>query len=165
LFYFSWGKNPKRNRPRQNNNERVDGSHVGIVKEADEVRLGGLLQRRESRAPEAQRSVKRLRNFAYKARERRAGDQQIAAALELADLPQRHRTRLETVLLFHAALKTTNPKKSIFLLKKITCRVKKQNTTHSRSNLGAKQAEENTLTHETWAWPTNRLRGILPGSL
>ncbi|URE09938.1 hypothetical protein MUK42_18170, partial [Musa troglodytarum] len=81
----------------------VDGAEVSVLEEADEVGLGRLLERRHRRALEAEVGLEVLGDLADQALEGQLPDEQLRALLVLADLPQRHRPRAETVWLLHAA--------------------------------------------------------------
>jgi hypothetical protein len=81
----------------------VDGAEVGVLEQADEVGLGGLLQRGDGGGLEAEVSLEVLRDLADKALEGQLADEQLRALLVLADLAQRHGARAEAVRLLHAA--------------------------------------------------------------
>uniref|UniRef100_A0A8R7QPZ3 Uncharacterized protein n=1 Tax=Triticum urartu TaxID=4572 RepID=A0A8R7QPZ3_TRIUA len=81
----------------------VDGAEVGVLEEPDEVRLGGLLQRGDGGALEAEVGLEVLRDLPDEALEGQLADEQLRALLVLADLPERHGARAEAVRLLHAA--------------------------------------------------------------
>jgi hypothetical protein len=53
----------------------VDGAEVGVLEEADQVRLGSLLQRGDCGALEAEVGLEVLRDFPHQALERQLADQ------------------------------------------------------------------------------------------
>ena len=55
----------------------VDRAQVGVLKEADEVRLGRLLEGEDSGALEAEVGLEVLRDLAHEALERELADQQL----------------------------------------------------------------------------------------
>mgnify|MGYP003702535581 FL=1 len=81
----------------------MDGAQVGVLEEPDEVRLGGLLQRGDGGALEAEVGLEVLRDLADEALEGELADEQLRALLVLADLPERDGARPEPVRLLHAA--------------------------------------------------------------
>ena len=81
----------------------MDGAEVGVLEEPDEVRLGGLLERRHGGALESEVGLEVLRDLADQPLERQLPDQELCALLVLADLPQSHRAGPEAVRLLHAA--------------------------------------------------------------
>ena len=81
---------------------RVDCAQVGVRKQRDDVRLSRLLDRLHSRALEAQALLLLRRQLAHQALERRLLHKQLRAALELADLAQRHRAWAPAVRALHA---------------------------------------------------------------
>jgi hypothetical protein len=80
----------------------VEGAEVGVLKKADKVGLGRLLQRAHGRRLEAQVPPELLGNFADQALEGQLADQQIRALLEAADLTQGDGARAVAVGLLHA---------------------------------------------------------------
>ena len=81
----------------------VDGAQVGVLKEGDQVRLGGLLQRKDGLGAEAQVVLEVLGDFAHQALEGQLADQQVRRLLVLADLAQGDRARAVAVGLLDAA--------------------------------------------------------------
>ena len=81
----------------------MNGAKVGVLKEADQVGLGGLLQGEDSRALEAQVGLEVLRDLADEALERQLADQQFGRLLVLADFAQCYGARPEAVRLFETA--------------------------------------------------------------
>ncbi|TVU29801.1 hypothetical protein EJB05_21388, partial [Eragrostis curvula] len=81
----------------------VDGAEVGVLEEPDEVGLGGLLQRGDGGALEAEVGLEVLRDLPNQALEGELADQQLRALLVLADLPERDGAGAEAVGLLHAA--------------------------------------------------------------
>ena len=81
----------------------VDGAEVGVLEEADQVGLGGLLEGQNGRALEAKVRLEVLRNLAYQALEGQLADQELRALLVLADLAQSDGARAVTVGLLDAA--------------------------------------------------------------
>ncbi len=70
----------------------VDGSQVGVLKEAHQVCLSSLLQGQDSAALEAKISLEVLGDLTHQALEGQLADQQLRALLVLADLTQSHGT-------------------------------------------------------------------------
>ena len=68
----------------------VDGAQVGVIEEADEVGLGGLLEREDGGALEAQVGLEVLGDLADEALERELADQQVRGLLVPADLAVAH---------------------------------------------------------------------------
>ena len=81
----------------------VDGAQVGVLEEGDQVRLGGLLQRKDGLGAEAQVVLEVLGDFAHQALEGQLADQQVRRLLVLADLAQGDRARAVAVGLLDAA--------------------------------------------------------------
>ena len=71
----------------------MDGAEVGVLEEAHEVGLGGLLQRRDGGALEAEVGLEVLRDLPHQALEGQLADEQLRALLVLADLPERDGAR------------------------------------------------------------------------
>jgi hypothetical protein len=67
----------------------VDGAEVGVLEEPDEVGLGGLLQRGDGGALEAEVGLEVLRDLPHQALEGELADEQLRALLVIADLPER----------------------------------------------------------------------------
>jgi len=80
----------------------VDRAQVGVLEEADQVRLGRLLQGQDGRRLEAQVRLELLRELHDQALERQLADQELRGLLVLADLTERHRARAEAVGLLDA---------------------------------------------------------------
>ena len=66
----------------------VDGAQVGVLEQAHQVGLAGLLQRQDGGALEAQVGLEVLGDLADQALEGQLADQQLGALLVLADLAQ-----------------------------------------------------------------------------
>ncbi len=64
----------------------VDGAQVGVLEQADEVRLGGLLEGEDGGGLEAEVSLEVLGDLADEALEGELPDQELSALLVLADL-------------------------------------------------------------------------------
>ena len=67
----------------------MDGAQIGVLEEAHEVCLGGLLQRQHGGRLETQVGLEVLGDFAHEALEGQLADEQLGALLELADFAQR----------------------------------------------------------------------------
>ena len=67
----------------------VDGAQVGVLEEADEVRLGRLLEGEDGGGLEAEVRLEVLGDLADEALERELADQQLGGLLVLADLTER----------------------------------------------------------------------------
>jgi hypothetical protein len=81
----------------------VDGAEVGVLEEPDEVGLGGLLQRGDGGALEAEVGLEVLRDLPHQPLEGELADQQLCALLVLADLTERDGAGAEAVGLLHPA--------------------------------------------------------------
>ncbi|XBJ10531.1 hypothetical protein VPH35_015383 [Triticum aestivum] len=81
----------------------VDGAEVGVLEEADEVGLGGLLQGGDGGGLEAEVGLEVLGDLADEALEGELADEQLRALLVLADLTERDGAGAEAVGLLDAA--------------------------------------------------------------
>ena len=81
----------------------MDGAQVGVLEEAHQVGLGGLLEREHGRALETEVGLEVLRDLADQALEGQLADQQVGRLLVLADLPQGDGARAVAVGLLDAA--------------------------------------------------------------
>jgi len=81
----------------------VDGSQVGVLEQAHEVSLGGLLQGEHGGALEAQVGLEVLGDLTDQALERQLADEELRALLVAADLTQGDRAGAEAVGLLYAA--------------------------------------------------------------
>ena len=81
----------------------VDRAQVGVLEEAHQVSLSGLLESEHSRALEAEVRLEVLGDLADEALERELADEQLRGLLVLADLAERHGARAVPVGLLHAA--------------------------------------------------------------
>ena len=81
----------------------VDGAQVGVLEEADEVGLRGLLEREDGGALEAQVGLEVLGDLADEALERELADQQVRGLLVPADLAEGDGARAVAVGLLDAA--------------------------------------------------------------
>jgi hypothetical protein len=81
----------------------VDGAEVGVLEQADEVGLRGLLQRGDGGALEPEVGLEVLRDLTDQVLEGELADQQLRALLLLANLTQRDGAGAEAVRLLHAA--------------------------------------------------------------
>jgi len=79
----------------------VDGSQVGVLEQAHQVRLCGLLQRQHGAGLEAQVGLEVLGNLTDQALEGQLADEQLRGLLVLADLTQRHGAGPVAVRLLH----------------------------------------------------------------
>ena len=84
----------------------VDGAQVGVLEEADEVRIGRLLEGEDGRALEAQVALEVLGDLADEALEGELADEQLGGLLVLADLTQGDSARPVAVGLFHCEIST-----------------------------------------------------------
>jgi len=71
----------------------VDGSQVGVLKQAHQVGLSSLLQGQDCTALEAQVGLEVLGDLTHQALEWQLADQQLSALLVLADFTQCHCSR------------------------------------------------------------------------
>ena len=81
----------------------VDRAQVGVLEEADQVVLSGLLQGNDSRRLEAQVGLEVLGDLADQALEGQLADQQLCRLLVAADFAERHGARAVAVGLLDAA--------------------------------------------------------------
>ena len=71
----------------------MDGAQVGVLEERHGVRLGGLLQRQDGGALEAEVALEILRDLAHQALEWERADQEVRGLLVAADLAERDGAR------------------------------------------------------------------------
>jgi len=81
----------------------VDGTEVGVLKKANQVGLGSLLERNDSRGLEPQIRLEVRSNLADEALEGEFADQQLRGLLVAANLAQRHSAWAVAVRLLDAA--------------------------------------------------------------
>ena len=81
----------------------VDRAQVGVLEEADKVRLGRLLESEDGRALESKVSLELLSDLTHKTLERQLADEELRALLVATDLTESDRTGAVTVGLLHAA--------------------------------------------------------------
>ena len=81
----------------------VDRAQVRVLEEADQVRLGGLLEREDGGALEAEVALELLRDLADEALEGELADEELRALLVAADLAERDRAGAVAVRLLDAA--------------------------------------------------------------
>ena len=81
----------------------MDGAQVGVLKESDEVGLGGLLQGEEGRGLEADVNFIIIGNLADEALEGGLAVEQVGGLLVASDLAQGDGSGAVTVGLLHAA--------------------------------------------------------------
>ena len=81
----------------------VNGAQVGVLEQADQVGLAGLLESGYGRALKAQVGLEVLRDLAHQALEGQLADEQLGGLLVAADLAQRHCARTISVRLLDAA--------------------------------------------------------------
>lgn len=79
----------------------VDGTQVGVLEEADEVRLAGLLESTDGRRLETKIGLEVLRDLTHKTLEGKLADEQLRRLLVATNLTQSDRTRLVAVGLLH----------------------------------------------------------------
>jgi hypothetical protein len=75
----------------------VDGTQVGILKEANQISLAGFLKSSNSRALEPQVGLEILSYFTYQPLERQLTDEELSGLLVTTDFPEGYSTRLVTV--------------------------------------------------------------------
>uniref|UniRef100_A0A7N0ZUQ6 Uncharacterized protein n=1 Tax=Kalanchoe fedtschenkoi TaxID=63787 RepID=A0A7N0ZUQ6_KALFE len=81
----------------------MNGAQIGILKESNQVRLSGLLQRGHGAALKPQIRLEILRDLTHQPLERKLADEKLGALLVLPDLPEGHGSGPEPVRLLHAA--------------------------------------------------------------
>eukprot|EP00964_Phaeocystis_antarctica_P113979 scaffold77957_cov68-Phaeocystis_antarctica.AAC.3 len=81
----------------------VDRAQVGVLEEANQVRLGGLLEGDNGRRLEAEVGLEVLRDLADQALEGQLADQELGRLLVPADLTERDGARAVAVGLLDAA--------------------------------------------------------------
>ena len=79
----------------------MDGGQVGVLEEADEVGLGGLLKGKDGRALEAEIGLEILSDLTDKALEGQLADEKLGGLLVTTDLTKSHSTRSVSVGLLH----------------------------------------------------------------
>ena len=85
------------------NSLSVDGTQVGIFKQADEVSFARFLQRHDGAALKAQVSLEVLGDFAHQTLEWELANQQLGRFLVSSDFAQRNSPRSITMRLLHAS--------------------------------------------------------------
>jgi hypothetical protein len=75
----------------------VNGAEVGVLKEADQVGLGSLLEGKDSTSLETQVVLEVLGNLTDETLERELADEKIGRLLVTADLTKSHGSRAVTV--------------------------------------------------------------------
>ena len=75
----------------------MDRAEVGVLEEADEVGLPGLLQGLDGVRLEAKFRLDVVRNLAHQTLERKLADEKLGRLLVLADLTERNSARAEAV--------------------------------------------------------------------
>jgi hypothetical protein len=80
----------------------VDGCQVGILKQTNQVSLGGFLQSQDGRGLEAEIGLEVLSNFANQALEGELADEELCGLLVFTNLTKSHGTRAITMGLLHA---------------------------------------------------------------
>ena len=81
----------------------VNGTQVGVLKESNEVGLGGLLEGEDSSTLETKVGLEILSDLTNKTLEWSLADQEIGRLLVLADLTESDGTRTVTVRLLDAS--------------------------------------------------------------
>ena len=81
----------------------VDGSKVGVLEQAHQVSLGGLLESQDGRALETEIRLEILGNLTNQALERELADQEFRRLLVTTDLTKGHSSRSVSVGLLHTA--------------------------------------------------------------
>ena len=81
----------------------VDGAQVGVLEQADQVGLAGLLEGCDSRALEAQVGLEVLGDLANQSLEWELADQQLSALLVATDLTESNSTWAVSVRLLDSA--------------------------------------------------------------
>ena len=81
----------------------MDGAQIGVLEQAHEVSLGGLLQGKNGRALEAQLRFEVLCDLTDKALEGQLANEKLSGLLVLADLAKSHGTRPVAVGLLDTA--------------------------------------------------------------
>ena len=71
----------------------VNGAQVGVLEQPNQVGLGGLLERQDGRALEAEVGLEVLRNLSDQALERQLANEELRALLVAADLAEGYRAR------------------------------------------------------------------------
>ena len=81
----------------------MDGAQVGVLEESDEVGLGGLLQREDTRRLEAEALLEVIGDLPDEALEGELADQQVSGLLVPADLAEGDGSGPVAVGLLHAS--------------------------------------------------------------
>ena len=83
----------------------VDGTQVGVLEEADKVRLAGLLESTDRRRLETKIGLEVLRNLTHKTLEWQLANQELGTLLVATNLTKGDRTRLVAVRLLHCRVR------------------------------------------------------------
>jgi len=81
----------------------VDGAHVGVFEQTDEVSFNSLLEGKESRALESEFAVALVGNILDDSLERKLSDQEVGASLVLSDFSDGDGSRSESVSLLNSS--------------------------------------------------------------
>ena len=81
----------------------MDRAQVGVLEEADEVGLGGLLEGEDGGSLESEVALEVLRDLAHEALEGELANEKVGRLLVPTDLAERDGTRAVAVGLLHAA--------------------------------------------------------------
>ena len=81
----------------------VDGAQVGVLEEADQVSLAGLLQSHDGGALEAQIGLEVLSDLTHETLEGQLTDEKLGALLVTADLTESHCSGPVAMRLLHSA--------------------------------------------------------------
>jgi hypothetical protein len=81
----------------------VDGAHVGVLEQANEVSLDGFLEGQEGRALESELAVALVGDVLDDSLERKLSDQEVGASLVLSDFSDGNGSRSESVSLLDTA--------------------------------------------------------------
>lgn len=81
----------------------VDGAHVGVLEQTDEVSLNGLLEGQESGALESELAVALVSDVLDDSLERKLSDEEVSALLVLSDLSESDGARSVSVGLLDAS--------------------------------------------------------------
>jgi len=81
----------------------VDGAQVGVLEQADQVSLAGLLKSSNGGRLESEISFEILSDFSHETLEGKLPDEQLSGLLVSSDLSESHSTRPVSVRLLHSS--------------------------------------------------------------
>ena len=139
----------------------VDGRQVGVLKEADQVGLGRLLERQDGGSLEAEVGLEVLGNLTDKALERQLADEELGGLLVSADLAEGDSPRSVPVGLLDTACGRCGLSINIKLIRKKELRVSFGESVMTFSKTNFKKNRSSLCSYRA-ALVASCLRGALP---